>query len=152
MGAENKTVWTTFRCIFTEWFITEECHCISRSVVYENELASLCPCTLTKLAFHFLSNWMGYDHGDSIPFDFEPFLSIWFKIERKTVTTIISHWMWMEIYRMFFFNLIFSTTCRTALHAVKIQNLYIIQKVRNGTCDLFIICWPNSFMLHHWSL
>ena len=28
--------------------------------------------TLTKLVFHFLSNLMGYDRGDSFPFDFEP--------------------------------------------------------------------------------
>ena len=28
--------------------------------------------TLKKLYFHFLSNWMGYDHGDSFSFDFEP--------------------------------------------------------------------------------
>ena len=25
---------------------------------------------LRKLYFHFLSNWMGYDHGDSFPFAF----------------------------------------------------------------------------------
>ena len=31
------------------------------------------PCTtLRKLVFHFLSNWMGYDRGDSFPFNFEP--------------------------------------------------------------------------------
>ena len=28
--------------------------------------------SLRKLVFHFLSNWMGYDRGDSFPFDFEP--------------------------------------------------------------------------------
>ena len=28
--------------------------------------------SLRKLDFHFLSNWMGYDRGDSFPFDFEP--------------------------------------------------------------------------------
>ena len=28
--------------------------------------------TLRKLVFHFLSNWMGYDGGDSFHFDFEP--------------------------------------------------------------------------------
>ena len=28
--------------------------------------------TLRKLVFHFLSNWMGYDRGDSFPFDIEP--------------------------------------------------------------------------------
>ena len=28
--------------------------------------------TLRKLVFHFLSNWIGYDRGDSFPFDFEP--------------------------------------------------------------------------------
>ena len=28
--------------------------------------------TLRKLYFHFLSHLMGYDHGDSFPFDFEP--------------------------------------------------------------------------------
>ena len=28
--------------------------------------------TLRKLCFHFLSNRMGYDRGDSSPFDFEP--------------------------------------------------------------------------------
>ena len=27
---------------------------------------------LRKLYFHFLSNWMGYDRGDSFSFDFEP--------------------------------------------------------------------------------
>ena len=27
---------------------------------------------LRKLVFHFLSNLMGYDRGDSFPFDFEP--------------------------------------------------------------------------------
>ena len=28
--------------------------------------------TLRKLYFYFLSHWMGYDRGDSFPFDFEP--------------------------------------------------------------------------------
>ena len=28
--------------------------------------------TLRTLYFQFLSHWMGYDHGDSFPFDFEP--------------------------------------------------------------------------------
>ena len=28
--------------------------------------------TLIKLYFHFLSNWMGYDRGDTFTFDFEP--------------------------------------------------------------------------------
>ena len=28
--------------------------------------------TLRKLYFHFLLNRMGYDRGDSFPFDFEP--------------------------------------------------------------------------------
>ena len=28
--------------------------------------------TLRKLVFHFLSDWMGYDRGDSFPFNFEP--------------------------------------------------------------------------------
>ena len=27
---------------------------------------------LRKLYFHFLSHWMGYDRGDSFPFDFKP--------------------------------------------------------------------------------
>ena len=27
---------------------------------------------LRKLYFHFLSHWMGYDRGDSFPFNFEP--------------------------------------------------------------------------------
>ena len=27
---------------------------------------------LRKLNFHFLSHWMGYDRGDSFPFNFEP--------------------------------------------------------------------------------
>ena len=31
-----------------------------------------CSLTLRKLVFHFLSNLLGYDHGDSFPFDFEP--------------------------------------------------------------------------------
>ena len=62
------------------------------------------PPTLRKLYFHFLSHWMGYDCGDSFPFDFnwkmEQFSkwnSIWFKIERKNVTSIISHSMWKEM-------------------------------------------------------
>ena len=28
--------------------------------------------TLRNLYFQFLSNWMGYDHGDSFPFDYGP--------------------------------------------------------------------------------
>ena len=55
----------------------------------------------------------------------------------------------IHTYSVFFLLLIFSTTCRTALHAVKIKKWYIIQKVKNGTCDLFIIYWPISIMLHH---
>ena len=51
--------------------------------------------TLGKLYFHFLSNWMEYDRGDSFPFDFwTKLISIWCKIERKTVTTIIFHSIW----------------------------------------------------------
>ena len=30
------------------------------------------PSQARKLDFHFLSYWMGYDRGDSFPFDFEP--------------------------------------------------------------------------------
>ena len=30
------------------------------------------PVPLRNLCFHFLSHWMGYDRGDSFPFDFEP--------------------------------------------------------------------------------
>ena len=30
------------------------------------------PISLRKLAFHFLSHWMGYDRCDSFPSDFEP--------------------------------------------------------------------------------
>ena len=32
----------------------------------------ICCYTLRKLYFKFLSHWMGYDHGDSFPFDSEP--------------------------------------------------------------------------------
>ena len=70
--------------------------------------------TLRKLYFLFLSHWMGYGCGDSFPFGFEPngipfsskskgkrfwtkLNSIWFKIERKTVTTTISHSIWKEM-------------------------------------------------------
>ena len=68
---------------------------------------------LRKPLFHFLSNWMGHDRGDSFPFDFEPngipctttnmyhifltFLniSITFRIEWDmiVVTVFFSHWM-----------------------------------------------------------
>ena len=47
--------------------------------------------TLRKLYPHFLSTRMGYDRGDKI----------WFKIERKTVTTIISHSIWKEMETLF---------------------------------------------------
>ena len=33
---------------------------------------SLIPTALRKLYFYFLWHWMGYDHGDSFPFDCEP--------------------------------------------------------------------------------
>ena len=38
-------------------------------------------CTLRKLVFDFLSNWMGYDRGDSLHFDFlnQMEYSIWFR-------------------------------------------------------------------------
>ena len=51
--------------------------------------------TLRKLYFDFLSNRMGYDRGDSFPFDFlnqMEFHSVQNRKE-KTVTTIISHSM-----------------------------------------------------------
>ena len=52
--------------------------------------------TLRKLCF--LSSWMGYDHGDRFPFDFVPNgIPFWFKIERKAVTTIISHSIWKDM-------------------------------------------------------
>ena len=55
-------------------------------------------CTLRKLVLHFLSHWMGYDRGDGFYFRFgTKWVSIWFKIERKTVTTIISHSIWKEM-------------------------------------------------------
>ena len=46
--------------------------------------------SLRKLDFFVLSNRMGYDCD--IPFD-----SIWFKIEKNTVSTIIIHSFWKEI-------------------------------------------------------
>ena len=54
---------------------------------------------LRKLYFQFLSNWMGYDHGDNFSFDFEP-NGIPFgseNREQKTVTMIISHSIWKEL-------------------------------------------------------
>ena len=36
------------------------------------DIHSVLVLTLRKLVFYFLSYWMGYDRGDSFPFDFEP--------------------------------------------------------------------------------
>ena len=67
-----------------------------RKHINANEKKYLLP--LRKLDFQFLSNWMGYDRGNSLPFDFEPnrfpFLS---KFKGKTVTTILSHSIWKEV-------------------------------------------------------
>ena len=53
---------------------------------------------LRKKYFHFLSNWMGYDCGDSFFFRFwTKWNSNWLKIQMKAVTTIISHSMWNEM-------------------------------------------------------
>ena len=55
--------------------------------------------TLRKLYFHFLPNRMGYDRCDSFPFDFLTQMEFHLvqKIERETVTTIISHSIWKEM-------------------------------------------------------
>ena len=45
--------------------------CICFRCDYGNTLVVVI-CTLRKLYFHFLSNWMGYDRGDGFPFDFVP--------------------------------------------------------------------------------
>ena len=37
-----------------------------------NECLHRVPATLRKLCFHLLSQWKGYDRGDSFPFNFEP--------------------------------------------------------------------------------
>ena len=53
---------------------------------------------LRKLDLHILSNWMGYDRGYSFPFDLDQMkFYLVQKIERKTVTTIMSHSMWKEM-------------------------------------------------------
>ena len=54
-----------------------------------------CRSTLRKLCFLFLSHLMGYDRGDNFPFDFLNQMEFHLvqKIEKKTVTTIISHSM-----------------------------------------------------------
>ena len=44
---------------------------------------------------------------------------------------------------------IFSTSCGRALHAEKMQKWYIIQKVKNSTCDILIIYWPSTIMLNN---
>jgi len=51
--------WAFYQCTYAFFFIHVESRCTSMN-------------SLTKLCFHFLSHWMGYDHGDSFPFDFEP--------------------------------------------------------------------------------
>ena len=43
--------------------------CVGHQDVLRQELCGFF--TLMKLYFQFLSYWMGYDHGDSFPFDFE---------------------------------------------------------------------------------
>ena len=45
-------------------------HHISITIMYQCDAPYLN--TMRKLVFHFLSHWMGYDRGDSFPFDFEP--------------------------------------------------------------------------------
>ena len=47
--------------------------------------------------FRLYSNCMEYDRGNSFPFHFEPkLIQFLFKIERKTVPTIIFHWILIE--------------------------------------------------------
>ena len=50
-------------CLLVKWFI------FINSSAWPDFREEL---TLRKLYFHFLSHWMGYDRGDSFPFDFEP--------------------------------------------------------------------------------
>ena len=54
--------------------------------------------TLRKIDFHFLSNWIRYDCGDSVHLDFEPnIIPCGLKLkDRKTVATIIFHSIWKE--------------------------------------------------------
>jgi len=68
--------------------------------------------TLRKLVFLFLSNWMGYDRGDSFPLDFEPNrnpfgsklkgkLSLWsypIQFERKRKTSYLVRLKWKVIF------------------------------------------------------
>ena len=52
----------------------------------------------TIFPFNFISHWMGYDRGDSFPFDFEPNGDPFRSENRKeNVTTVISHSMWREM-------------------------------------------------------
>ena len=54
-------------CQFTRTAMTS----LNVSVLFHS-CPGVCIRTLRKLCFHFLSRWMGYDRGDSFPFDFEP--------------------------------------------------------------------------------
>ena len=55
--------------------------------------------------------WMEYDRGDGFPLDFWiKWVSIWFKIERKTVTTIIFYSICKEMYESVYELLILSVS------------------------------------------
>ena len=46
--------------------------CFTDHSQLSSRLLSQIPTALRKLYFQFLSHWMGYDRGDSFPFDFKP--------------------------------------------------------------------------------
>ena len=69
----TRSNWSSFRAdLCTDWagksFINNSICRLPRT----HQFGHLETSTLRKLVFHILSNWMGYDRGDSFPFDFEP--------------------------------------------------------------------------------
>ena len=61
-------VFSTGECLLSSSKYLWEVSCIFED--YKDYVERVNCDTLRKLHFQFLSHWMGYDHGDSFPFDF----------------------------------------------------------------------------------
>ena len=121
--------------------------------------------TEKTIYFHFLSNSMGYDHWWQFSFRFwTNWNYIWFKIERKTVTTTIYHSIWKEMEILFSQcthlclsdnrDVIFSGL-RNGPDLKREREIFLHQKRRNvkkTTKKNSLLCYPRKIWHTHPSL
>ena len=103
--------------------------------------------TLWKIDFHFLSNWMGHDHGDSFPFDFEPYkIPFGSRLKEKLLPwscSIKFGWNWKSIFLSAYSD---GTNNALGLRITKMEQNFIFE-IFHYLCGIFLsLIWHTDFL------